>query len=104
MVFINRSATVITVADLLTAIVREPVVCGCEGDDVALIADLDVRGVWQALFDVQVTNTDAPSYINKSVSSLLATAEEEKRKYGVAVKACHASFTSFVVSVWHLWW
>ena len=102
MVFINRSVTVIAVADLLTAIVREPVVCECEGDGVALIADLGVRGVWQlqveVFFDVQFTNTDAPSYVDKSVSSILAAVEEKKR-YGVAVEACHASFMLFVVSL-----
>ena len=81
MVSVNRSATVITVGDLLTA---KPIVCECKGNGVTLIAHLGVRGVWQpqveALFDVQVTDTDAPSCVDKSVSSILAAAEEKMRK------------------------
>ena len=48
----------------------------CDGDDSspALIADLEVRGVWisqaEALFDVRVTDTDAPSYISPSVGTV----------------------------------
>ena len=59
-------------------VVREPVVC--DGNEVspALIADLGVRGVWipqaEALFDVRVADTDAASYVNRSVSAVLATA------------------------------
>ena len=54
------------------------------GDDIspALIADLGVRGVWtpqaEALFDVRVTDTDASSYVNRSVTAFLASAEERK--------------------------
>ena len=70
----------------------------------ALIADLGVRGVWipqgEALFDVRVVDTDAASYVNRSVSAVLASAEEEKkRKYLSAAELRHASFTPFVVSV-----
>jgi len=69
-----------------------------------LIADLGVRGVWipqvEALFNVRVADTNAASYVNCSVSSVLATAEEEKkRKYLSAAELHHASFTLFVVSV-----
>jgi len=85
-------------------VVHEPVVC--DGNEVspALIADLGVRGVWipqaEALFDVRVTDTDAASYVNRSVSVVLATAEEEKKhKYLSAAESRHASFTPFVVSV-----
>ena len=74
------------------------------GNSSALIADLGVRGVWipqaEALFDVRVADTDAASYVNRSVSAVLATAEEEKkRKYLSAAELHHASFTPFVVSV-----
>ena len=53
-------------------------------DSPALIADLGVRGVWilqaEALIDVRVTDSDASSYVDRPVSAVLATAEEEKRK------------------------
>ena len=49
----------------------------------ALIADLGIRGVWipraEALFDVRVTDTDATSYVGRSVSAVLFGAEEEKK-------------------------
>ena len=69
-----------------------------------MIADLGVRGVWipqgEALFDVRVVDTDAASYINRSMSTVLASAEEEKkRKYLSTAELRHASFTPFVVSV-----
>ena len=66
-------------------VVREPVVR--EADEAqgisALVADLGVRGVWQpqaeALFDVRVVDTDTQSYVQRAVSSVLATAEREKK-------------------------
>ena len=80
---------------------REPIVCDGDNDSPALIADLGVRGVWipqgEALFDVRVVDTDAASYVNRSVSTVLASAEEEK--YLSAAELRHASFTPFVVSV-----
>ena len=83
-------------------VVREPILCDGDNDSPALIADLGVRGVWipqgEALFDVRVVDTDAASYVNRSVSAVLASAEEEKkRKYLSAAKLRHASFTPFVV-------
>ena len=48
---------------------REPIVCEATIDgtcDETLIADLQIRGVWQpqvdAVFDVHVVDTNAPSY------------------------------------------
>jgi len=70
-----------------------------------LIADLGVRGVWipqvEALFDVRVADTDAASNVICSVSAVLATAEEEKkRKYLSAAELYAPSlFFPFVVSV-----
>ena len=66
-------------------VVREPVVR--EADEArgisALVADLGVRGVWQpqteALFDVRVIDTDTQSYVQRAVSSVLATAESGKK-------------------------
>jgi hypothetical protein len=87
-------------------VVKEPIVR--EADEArgitALFADLGVRGVWQpqseALFDVRVVDTDAQSYVQRSVSAVLATAErEKKRKYTQATEARHASFSPFVLSV-----
>ena len=87
-------------------VVREPVVR--EADEArgisALVADLGVRGVWQpqteALFDVRVIDTDAQSYVQRAVSSVLATVErEKKRKYAQASQERHASFSPFVLSV-----
>ena len=79
-------------------VVREPKLCDGDNDSPALIADLGVRGVWipqgDALFDVRVVDTDATSYVNHSVSTVLASAEEEKKqKYLSAAKLRHASFT-----------
>jgi len=48
---------------------------------------------------IRVADTDAASYVNRSVSAVLATAEEEKkRKYLSAAELRHASFTPFVIS------
>ena len=85
-------------------IICDPVVC--EGDDgvPVLIADLGVRGVWfhqiEALFDVQVTDADVPSYLSRSVVDMLVAAEEEKKQqYLTAAEGIHASFSPFVVTV-----
>ena len=87
-------------------VVKEPVVQ--EANDAegvpSLIADLSIRGVWQpqtvALFDVRVTDTDAPSHSQRVVSAILSSAEEaKKKKYSEAAALRRASFTSFVVSV-----
>jgi len=85
-------------------VVHKPIVC--DGNEVypALIADLGVRGVWipqlKALFNVRVADTDVPSCVSRSVSAVLATAEEEKKhKYLSAAELRYTSFTPFVVSV-----
>ena len=81
-------------------VVKEPVMQ--EANDAegvpSLIADLSIRGVWQpqtvALFDVRVTDTDAPSYSERVVSAILLSAEEAtKKKYSEAAALCRASFT-----------
>ena len=71
----------------------------------SLIAGDGVRGVWQpqaqALFDVCVIDTDAPSHVQRSVAAVLSSAEAEKKKkkYNHAAIARRSSFTPFVVSV-----
>ena len=69
-----------------------------------LNTDVRIRGVWQsqvdALFDVRVVDTDAPSYQSRSPQAVLCTAEVEKRrKYGAACLARRASFTPLCFSV-----
>ena len=74
-------------------------------DEPSLVADLGVRGVWQpqtqALFDIRVIDTDAPSHVNRSVAAILASAELSRKegKYNNAANARRASITLFVVSV-----
>ena len=76
----------------------------CNSD--TLIADLRIRGVWQpcvdAIFDVRVVDTDAPSYRSHSPHAVLQSAESEKKKkkkYGPACLACCACFTPLCFSV-----
>ena len=67
-------------------VVKEPVVQEAnEAEGVpSLIADLSISGVWQpqtvALFDVRVTDTDAPSHSQRVVSAILSSAEEVNKK------------------------
>ena len=85
---------------------REPIIkeANVENGTPALVADLMARGVWDrqsaASFDIRVTDTDAPSYLNRSPMSVLIAAEEEKkRKYVTACEDRHTSFTPLVTSV-----
>ena len=70
----------------------------------ALKADLAVRGVWQpqcdALFDIRVVNTDAPSYRSRAPTDVLRSAEsDKKKKYLQACQDRRAAFTPLCVSV-----
>ena len=76
---------------------------GSAGAD-TLIADLCVRGVWEAqteaLFDIRVIDTDARSYCARRPKDALGTAEgEKKRKYLQACQDRRATFTPLCVSV-----
>ena len=52
------------------------------------------------VFDVRVTDTDAPSHSQRVVSAILSSAEEaKKKKYSEAAALRRASFTPLVVSV-----
>ena len=67
-------------------VVKEPIVQEANDADgvPSLITDLSIRGVWQpqtvALFDVRVTDTDAPLHSQRVVTTVLSSAEEEKKK------------------------
>ncbi|KAL1450485.1 hypothetical protein WDU94_002849 [Cyamophila willieti] len=81
--------------------VKEPII---NEDGPGLRGDLAVRGVWEAqreaLFDIRVVDTDAPSHASRTVRSVLISAEEEKkRKYLAACEQRHATFTPLVTSV-----
>ena len=86
---------------------KEPIVRESTIDDSTsetLIADLRVCGVWEprvdAIFDVGVVDTDAPSYCSRSPQAVLRSAEvERKGKYSLACQARHASFTPLCFSV-----
>ena len=84
---------------------REPVVQEASDDGrTVLKADLAVCGVWQpqcdAIFDVRIVDTDAPSYCSRTPPDVLRTAElEKKRKYLQACQDRRAAFTPLCVSV-----
>ena len=65
-------------------VIHEPVVHKGNAEVSALVADLGIRGVWlpqtEALLDIQVTDADAPSYLTRSVGSVLTLAEEERNE------------------------
>ena len=91
--------------NLLNQVRREPIVKEFSGiDEGTLVADLCVCGVSQpqcdALFDIRVVDTDAPSYSRQSPRSVLCSAESEKKKKYLQV--CHdrkADFTPLCVSI-----
>ena len=67
-------------------------------------ADLGIRGVWtpqvEALFDIKVIDTDAPSHLHRTPESILDTGALEKKKlYKKAVEDRQGTFTPFVTSV-----
>ncbi len=52
------------------------------------------------LLDIRVVDTDALSYVSRPLDSILASAEQEKkRKYGAACTERRAAFTPFVTSI-----
>ena len=51
------------------------------------------------MFDIRVIDTEAQSHALRSVNTVLATAEEKKRKYTQSAQARHASFSPFVLMV-----
>ena len=87
-------------------VIREPVVQeGDPGsDNPGLRLDLRIRGVWQlqveALFDICLIDTDAPSSRRCLPVSILDSGTiEKKRVYRSAVEDRRGNFTPFVLSV-----
>ena len=63
-----------------------------------------IRGVWQpqstAVFDVRVTDSDAPFYLCQSPMQVLRASERKKKaKYSSACEALHVSFTPLCMTV-----
>ena len=89
----------------LVALEYREVVCKpmvCDGDENS--PSLTAGGIWtpqgETLFDVRVAGTDAASYVNRPVSAVLVSGEEEKKhEYLSAAELHQTSFTLFVVSV-----
>ena len=82
---------------------HESTLADCNSD--TLIADLRIRKVWQpqvdAISDVCVVDTNAPSYRNRSPHAVLQSAESDKRKkYGTACLVRRACFTLLCFSVY----
>ena len=63
-------------AQVWSQVVREPIVKEAESkaDGPGLRADLGIRGVWtpqvEALFDIKVIDTDAPSHLHRTPESI----------------------------------
>eukprot|EP00731_Ephydatia_muelleri_P009434 Em0005g20a len=71
--------------------------------DPGLRLDLGIRGVWQpqveALFDVRVIDTDAPSHCHRAPNAILeSSSQEKKRMYKKAVEDRRGTFTPFELS------
>ena len=62
----------------------KPIVREASDDSSALKVDLAVRGVWQpqcdALFDIRLVDTDAPSYRSHASPDVLRSAESDEKK------------------------
>ncbi|KAL5477407.1 hypothetical protein EMCRGX_G024203 [Ephydatia muelleri] len=98
--------TALTLQHALDCKKGEPVVreADVKTADGGLRLDLGIRGVWQpqveALFDVKVVDTDAPSHRTRSPEAILESgAKEKKRVYEQAVVERRGNFTPIVLSV-----
>ena len=87
-------------------VIKEPIVKESDSamNDPDLHLDLRICGVWQpqveALFDIRVVNTDAPSYRRRTPAAVLDSGVvEKKRVYRSAVEDRRGNFTPFVQSV-----
>ena len=89
MKFITHWGTCIAWA--FSDVLKEPIVSEADESTTTLVADLGVHSIWQPqvddLLDVWVIDIDAPSHIDRTVSTVLGTSEnEKKRKYLDAVE------------------
>jgi hypothetical protein len=74
------------------------------GTDPELRGDVAVHGFWRrgatAIFDVRITDTDAPTYRHQDPQKVLEKHEKEKKqKYNLACQARRRQFTPLVFSV-----
>ena len=90
-------------AQVWSQVVREPIVekADSKADGPGLWAHLGIRGAWtpqvEALFDIKVIDTDAPSHLHRTPEQILDTgALEKKKKYKKAVEDRRRTFTPFV--------
>ena len=65
--------------------IKEPVLREASRDPpplAGLVADISARGVWQpqsvSVFDIRVLDSDAPSYLSRTLEDVLLMAEREK--------------------------
>ena len=76
-------------AQVWSQVVREPIVNKAESkaDGPGLRADLGIRGVWtpqvEALFDIKVIDTDAPSHLHRTPESILDTARGSREEEAI---------------------
>ena len=87
-------------------VIKKPIVneATATSSDPGLRLDLGIRAVWQpqveALFDVRVIDTDAPSHCHRAPNAILESSSlEKKRMYKKAVEDRRGTFTPFVLSV-----
>ena len=92
-------------AQVWSQVVCEPLVkeADSKADGPGMRANLGIRGVWtpqvEALFDMKVIDTDAPSHLHRTESILDTGAREKKKLYKKAVEDRRGTFTSLVTSV-----
>lgn len=81
---------------------------GTQGDRATLPpelrGDVGAHGFWQrsrtAIFDIRITDTDAPSYRSRAPAKVLQSQEREKKdKYNGPCREAHLTFTPLVYSV-----
>ena len=87
-----------------TQVIKEPIVneATVTSGDPGLGLDMGIRGAWQpqveALFDVCVIDTDAPSHCHRAPNAILESSlQEKKRMYKKEVEDRRGTFTPFIL-------